>query len=187
VFDMVGTAGVRPAGDFRDGAIGSSVGYIALVHDRRVRAGDFSCVHVFCGLVSQGMTTNHVWEGLRHEVSVEELREFWAPISPMPYVERGMGSAAEYVYGVREVRSDVFAGADTGDAEGFAEKWSGDRTLGIAGGALFAGAGAVSVYVAGGRSDYSIFWRRWGRGKRDMSDQKAKKRAYTEIAPTRSG
>jgi len=47
------------------------------------------------------MTTNHVWEGLRQHVSVDELREFWAPISPMPYVERGMGAGknAFMVYG----------------------------------------------------------------------------------------
>jgi hypothetical protein len=74
-------------------SIGSSVGYITLVHDKRVRAGGFFHVSTyFADVVSQGMTTNHVWEALRHVVSVEELRRFWAPISPMPYVERGMGA-----------------------------------------------------------------------------------------------
>ena len=83
-------------------SIGSSVGYITLVHDKRVRAGGFFHVSTyFADVVSQGMTTNHVWEGLRHEVTVEELRDFWAPISPMPYVERGMGAARNtfMVYG----------------------------------------------------------------------------------------
>ena len=83
-------------------SIGSSVGYITLVHDKRVRAGGFFHVSTyFADVVSQGMTTNHVWEGLRHEVSVEELREFWAPISPMPYVEKGMGAGRNtfMVYG----------------------------------------------------------------------------------------
>src|SRR5207302_8235003 len=44
---------------------------------------------------------NHVWEGLRHHVSVNELREYWAPISPMPYVERGMSAGRNtfMVYG----------------------------------------------------------------------------------------
>ena len=74
-------------------SIGSSVGYITLVHDKRVRAGGFFHVSTyFADVVSQGMTTNHVWEALRHELSVAELRRFWAPISPMPYVERGMGA-----------------------------------------------------------------------------------------------
>ena len=83
-------------------SIGSSVGYITLVHEKRVRAGGFFHVSTyFADVVSQGMTTNHVWEGLRHEVTVEELREFWAPISPMPYVERGMGAGRNtfMVYG----------------------------------------------------------------------------------------
>jgi hypothetical protein len=83
-------------------SIGSSVGYITLVHDKRVRAGGFFHVSTyFADVVSQGMTTNHVWEGLRHEVSVEELREFWAPVSPMPFVERGMGAGRNtfMVYG----------------------------------------------------------------------------------------
>src|SRR5215469_10985855 len=83
-------------------SIGSSVGYITLVHEKRVRAGGFFHVSTyFADVVSQGMTTNHVWEGLRHEVTVDELREFWAPISPMPYVEKGMGAGRNtfMVYG----------------------------------------------------------------------------------------
>jgi hypothetical protein len=92
-FDRLGILGT---------SIGSSVGYITMVHDKRVRAGGFFHVSTyFADVVSQGMTTNHVWEALRHEVSVEELREFWAPISPMPYVERGMGAGRNtfMVYG----------------------------------------------------------------------------------------
>jgi hypothetical protein len=74
-------------------SIGSSVGYITLVHDERVRAGGFFHVSTYyADVICQGMTTNHVWEGLRNHVTVDELREYWAPISPMPYVERGMGA-----------------------------------------------------------------------------------------------
>ena len=74
-------------------SIGSSVGYITLVHDDALRAGGFFHVSThFADVVSQGMTTTHVWEGLRGHVSVDDLREFWAPVSPMPYVERGMGA-----------------------------------------------------------------------------------------------
>jgi hypothetical protein len=74
-------------------SIGSSVGYITLVHDEALRAGGFFHVSTyFADVVSQGMTTSHVWEGLRHNVGVEDLRHYWAPISPMPYVERGLGA-----------------------------------------------------------------------------------------------
>jgi hypothetical protein len=83
-------------------SIGSSVGYITMVHDEAVRAGGFFHVSTyFADVVSQGMTTTHVWESLRHHVTVDELREYWAPISPMPYVERGMGTDRDsfLVYG----------------------------------------------------------------------------------------
>jgi hypothetical protein len=83
-------------------SLGSSVGSIALMHDPAVRAGGFFHVSThYADVISQGMTTNHVWEGLRNHVTVDELREYWAPISPMPYVERGMGAgrAGFLVYG----------------------------------------------------------------------------------------
>lgn len=74
-------------------SLGSSVGYITLMHDPAIKAGGFFHFSTYyADVVSQGMTTNHVWEGLRHHVTVEELRDYWAPISPMPYVERGMGA-----------------------------------------------------------------------------------------------
>ena len=74
-------------------SLGSSVGYIVLMHDPAIRAGGFFHFSTYyADVVSQGMTTNHVWEGLRNHVTVDELRDYWAPISPMPYVERGMGA-----------------------------------------------------------------------------------------------
>jgi hypothetical protein len=73
-------------------SLGSSIGYITLMHDPAVKAGGFFHFSTyFADVVSQGMTTNHVWEGLREYVTLEELREFWAPISPIPYVQRGLG------------------------------------------------------------------------------------------------
>jgi len=74
-------------------SIGSSVGYITMMHDRGVHAGGFFHVSTyFADVVSGGMTTNHVWESLRKYVTVDQLREFWAPVSPMPFVQLGMGA-----------------------------------------------------------------------------------------------
>jgi hypothetical protein len=74
-------------------SLGSSVGYITLMHYAAIKAGGFLHFSTYyADVVSQGMTTNHVWEGLREHVTVDELRDYWAPISPMPYVERGMGA-----------------------------------------------------------------------------------------------
>jgi dienelactone hydrolase len=74
-------------------SLGSSVGYITLMHDEAVKAGGFFHFSTYyADVISQGITTNHVWEGLRNHVTVDELRDYWAPISPIPYVERGMGA-----------------------------------------------------------------------------------------------
>ena len=74
-------------------SIGSSVGYITLMHDPGVHAGGFFHVSTyFADVVSGGMTTNHVWESLRQQVTVDELRDYWAPVSPMPYVQLGLGA-----------------------------------------------------------------------------------------------
>jgi hypothetical protein len=34
------------------------------------------------------MTTSHVWESLRTKVNENELRRYWTPISPVPYLDR---------------------------------------------------------------------------------------------------
>ncbi|HXN24506.1 MAG TPA: prolyl oligopeptidase family serine peptidase [Candidatus Dormibacteraeota bacterium] len=74
-------------------SIGSSVGYITMVHEPRVRAGAFLHVSTyFADVLSTGITTSHVWEAMRANVTPDELRQYWAPISPMPYVERGLGA-----------------------------------------------------------------------------------------------
>lgn len=74
-------------------SIGSSVGYITMVHEPRVRAGAFLHVSTyFADVLSTGITTSHVWEAMKSKVTADELREYWAPVSPMPYVERGLGA-----------------------------------------------------------------------------------------------
>ena len=73
-------------------SIGSAVGFITMAHDPLVRAGAFLHVSTyFADVVRTGMNTSHVWEGLRASVSGEELRRYWSPISPFPYVPRMRG------------------------------------------------------------------------------------------------
>jgi hypothetical protein len=83
-------------------SIGSSVAFITMCHDRAVRAGAFLHVSTFFGdVVRTGMTTMHVWESLRAKVSGEEIRDFWSPISPYPYIPRlrGTGQKALMITG----------------------------------------------------------------------------------------
>ncbi len=75
-------------------SIGSAVGFITMAHEPLVRAGVFLHVSTFfADVVRTGMNTAHVWESLRASVSADELRHFWSPISPYPYVPRMRGSA----------------------------------------------------------------------------------------------
>jgi hypothetical protein len=74
-------------------SIGSAVGFITMAHDPLVRAGVFLHVSTyFADVVRTGMNTAHVWESLRTKVSTNDLRNFWSPISPFPYVGRMRGS-----------------------------------------------------------------------------------------------
>jgi hypothetical protein len=74
-------------------SIGSAIACIAAAHDPAVRAGAFLHVSTSFGdVVSTGMTTMHVWEPMRSHVSREEIRRFWAPISPDQYVGRLSGA-----------------------------------------------------------------------------------------------
>jgi hypothetical protein len=74
-------------------SIGSAIGSITIAHDRAVRAGAFMHVSTyFSDVVRTGMTTMHVWESLRTKVTEEELRWYWTPISPVPYMDKLRGT-----------------------------------------------------------------------------------------------
>jgi hypothetical protein len=70
-------------------SIGSAIGSITMAHDQTVRGGAFLHVSTyFADVVRTGMTTAHVWEGLRTKVTEDELRYYWSPISPVPYLDK---------------------------------------------------------------------------------------------------
>ena len=70
-------------------SIGSAIACIVTAHDPAVRAGAYLHVSTYFGeVVRTGMTTMHVWEPMKPHVSAEQIRRYWAPISPYPYVHR---------------------------------------------------------------------------------------------------
>jgi hypothetical protein len=70
-------------------SVGSAVGFITMAHEPLVRAAAFLHVSTyFADVVRTGMNTAHVWEGLRANIGVDELRRFWSPVSPFPYIGR---------------------------------------------------------------------------------------------------
>jgi hypothetical protein len=54
-----------------------------------IDAGVFNHVSgYFADVVWKGLSTYHVREAIEKELSLEELREYWLPISPMTYMDR---------------------------------------------------------------------------------------------------
>lgn len=70
-------------------SLGSSVAFVTLAHEPALRAGVFLHVSTyFADVVRTGLTTRHVWESLKDHVAPDELRRYWAPISPYPFVPK---------------------------------------------------------------------------------------------------
>ena len=70
-------------------SIGSCVGFFAFVHDETIDAGVFNHVSGYVAdVVWNGLSTYHVKEGLQNDVTLDELREFWMPISPLAYMDK---------------------------------------------------------------------------------------------------
>lgn len=70
-------------------SIGSCVGFLAFVHDPRIKTGVFNHVSgYFADVVWHGLSTQHVRAGFGESVTLEELRQWWLPISPLAYIEK---------------------------------------------------------------------------------------------------
>jgi dienelactone hydrolase len=70
-------------------SIGSCIGFLAFAHDPAINVGVFNHVSGYVAdVVWQGISTQHVREGIETDLTVDELREFWKPISPVPFIPR---------------------------------------------------------------------------------------------------
>jgi dienelactone hydrolase len=79
-FDRVGILGT---------SVGSCIGFLAFAHEPGIDAGTFNLVSGYVADVAwRGLSTQHLREGFAGHLTVEELREFWSPISPVPFIRR---------------------------------------------------------------------------------------------------
>lgn len=68
-------------------SIGSCTAFLATVHDDDIDAGVYNHVSgYFADVTWRGLSTYHVREGLEEKVTLEQLRDLWLPISPLPYL-----------------------------------------------------------------------------------------------------
>ena len=70
-------------------SIGSCVGFFAFTHDMQIDTAVFNHVSGYpADVVWHGLSTYHVKESFGDSVTLDELREYWLPISPMAYMDR---------------------------------------------------------------------------------------------------
>jgi Prolyl oligopeptidase family len=70
-------------------SLGSCIAFIATAHDPRIQTGIFNHVSMyFSDVVWTGLSTQHVRKGFGNDVAQDELRKYWAVISPASYLER---------------------------------------------------------------------------------------------------
>jgi Alpha/beta hydrolase domain containing 18 len=73
-------------------SLGSCMAFIAAAHDPRIRVGIFNHVSMyFSDVVWTGLSSQHVRRGFGDEVSQDDLRRYWAMISPASFLERLRG------------------------------------------------------------------------------------------------
>lgn len=70
-------------------SVGSCIAFLAFAHEPDLNAGSFNHVSGYVAdVVWNGLSTAHVRAGFGNNLSLTELREFWTPISPLPFMPR---------------------------------------------------------------------------------------------------
>jgi dienelactone hydrolase len=80
-------------------SLGSCLSMLTAAHEPLVRAAALNHVSpFFADVVWDGLSTEHVREGLEGHVDLDVLRRIWLPISPQPYLERMRSTRTLLVY-----------------------------------------------------------------------------------------
>ncbi len=101
-------------------SIGSCVAFMAFVHDLRIDAAVFNHVSGYMAdVVWHGLSTYHVRESFGDNISLDELREYWLPVSPMAYMQKLAAQPwrpQRYIYTKYDLSFPVDLSLDTMDA-----------------------------------------------------------------------
>ena len=80
-------------------SLGSCLSMLTAAHEPLVRAAALNHVSpYFADVVWDGLSTEHVREGLEGRVDLDALRRMWLPISPQPYLDRMRDTRTLLVY-----------------------------------------------------------------------------------------
>ena len=70
-------------------SVGSCIAFLAFAHEPALDAGTFNHVSGYVAdVVWHGLSTQHVREGFGDHLTLDELRQCWAPVSPLPFIPR---------------------------------------------------------------------------------------------------
>jgi pimeloyl-ACP methyl ester carboxylesterase len=70
-------------------SLGSCLAMLTAAHEPRIRAQALNHVSPwFADVVWRGLSTRHVRQGLEGQITLEQLRDLWRPISPFSYLDR---------------------------------------------------------------------------------------------------
>jgi len=101
-------------------SIGSCVAFMAFVHDMEVDAAVFNHVSGYMAdVVWHGLSTYHVRESFGESITLDELREYWLPVSPMAYMEKLAAQPSRpqrYIYTKYDLSFPVDLSIDTMNA-----------------------------------------------------------------------
>jgi pimeloyl-ACP methyl ester carboxylesterase len=107
-YEKIGIAGT---------SIGSCVAFMAFVHDLRIDAAVFNHVSGYMAdVVWHGLSTYHVRKSFADNITLEELREYWLPVSPMAYMEKLAAQPPRpqrYIYTLYDLSFPVDLSRDT--------------------------------------------------------------------------
>ena len=70
-------------------SVGSCIAFLAFAHEPDINAGTFNHVSGYVADVAwRGLSTRHLREGFANHLTLDELRDYWRPISPVPFITR---------------------------------------------------------------------------------------------------
>jgi dienelactone hydrolase len=70
-------------------SVGSCISFLAFAHEPDLNAGAFNHVSgYYADVVWHGLSTSHVRAGFADHLTLDELRTYWSPISPFPFMPR---------------------------------------------------------------------------------------------------
>lgn len=89
-------------------SLGSCLSMLTTAHEPLVKAAALNHISpYFADVVWTGLSTMHVRETLEGNVTLDELRRMWLPISPLPFLERVRGRHVLLVYALYDLTFPV--------------------------------------------------------------------------------